>query len=445
MTATTTRQGVPARSAAARPKRGTLNTLRRTRVILAIGAVLFGAIGAVTVQSRSDGAQDALKHSGELAEQATTLYQKLSDADATAATIYLHTGPPPVGQIKQYEDDLKAAGDALTALTAEAHGAADTKAAIKTIAEELPTYVEEMGYARSISTYGFPLGTRYLVNASLLMQQGDPTVPGDKGILAAANNLVVTESANLVAAQDQASAFPFVEAGAAAVLLAALLYAQIAEKNRTRRVLNLGLVGATAGLVLSALWLGAAFGVQNGQISLAKKNGSAQIAALSSAQVQSLKARTDEMLTLVGRGTANDKEVDYQHVEPALATLLKSADQQATDTSGDQLARKAINDATAWNLAHTKLRDADNKNDYGAAVASALGDPPNDSTTADAAFQALQDDLDKAIQHAQAGFQKHSQSAYDAVTGAAIGMALLALLMAGAIVAGRGRRISEYQ
>ena len=369
MTATTTRQTAPVRPAAPRPRRGTLNTLRRTRVILAIGAVLFGAIGAVTVQSRGDGAQDALKHSGELAKQATTLYQKLSDADATAATIYLHTGPPPVEQIRQYETDLTAASDALTALTAEAHGAADSKADIKTIADELPTYVEEMGYARSISTYGFPLGTRYLVNASLLMQQGDPTVPGDKGILTSANNLVATESANLVAAQDKASAFPYVEAGAAAVLLAALLYVQIAEKNRTRRLLNLGLVGATAGLVLSALWLGAAFGVQNGQISAAKKNGSAQIAALSSAQVKSLKARTDEMLTLVGRGTANDKELDYKKVQPDLADVLRSADQKATDVPGDQLARKAIDDATAWNMAHVKLRDADDKNDYTAAVA----------------------------------------------------------------------------
>jgi hypothetical protein len=57
----------------------------------------------------------------------------------------------------------------------------------------------------------------------------------------------------------------------------------------------------------------------------------------------------------------------------------------------------------------------------------------------------LQVDLDKAIDHAQAGFQKHSQSASDAVVGAAIGLAVLGLLMAAAIVVGLGRRISEYQ
>src|SRR5207245_29118 len=135
-------------------------------------------------------------------------------------------------------------------------------------------------------------------------------------------------------------------------------------RNRTRRVLNLGLVGATAALVLSALWLGAAFGVQNGEVSMAKKNGSDQVAALATAQVQSLQGRTDEMLTLVGRGTANDRETDYANVaQPGLAASLKTADARATDHQGDQLARQAINDAAHWNDAHLKLRTADRQND----------------------------------------------------------------------------------
>jgi hypothetical protein len=445
MSITTTRHTAPAQSSAQPPKRGTLSRLRRTRVVLAIGAVIFGAIGAVTVQSRADGAHDALNHSGPLTRQATVLYQKLSDADATAATLYLTTGAVPVKTLHNYEQDLKDAADALTALTAEAHGAADSADDIKKISDGLPGYIEDIGFARSLSDYGFPLGTRYLISASNLMQ-GDPDVKDDTGIIGAAQRLVDTESRNLVTAQGRASAFPAVEAGAAAILLAALLYVQSAEKNRTRRILNLGLVTSTAALVLSALWLGAVFGVQNGQVSMAKKDGSDQVAVLATAQVRSLQARTDEMLTLIGRGTANAKDVDYlTKAEPGLAASLQSAVARATDQQADQLARKAINDATAWNIAHTNLRLADLKNDYQAAVASALGDPPNDSTTADAAFKALQIDLDSAIGHAQAGFQKHSQSAADAVTGAAIGMAALGLLMAGAVVAGLGRRISEYQ
>src|SRR5512139_2694989 len=199
MTATTTRQPAPVRPAAQQPsKRGTLTRLRRIRVVLAISAVIFGAIGAVTVQSRADGAHDALKHSGELSRQATILYQKLSDADATAATLYLHTGPAPVDQIRQYEDDLKAASDALTALTAEANGASDAKADIAMISENLPVYVEEIGNARSISNYGYPLGTRYMVNASMLMQGVHTASQNVAGVLDAANRLVDTEAGNLV-------------------------------------------------------------------------------------------------------------------------------------------------------------------------------------------------------------------------------------------------------
>ncbi len=91
------------------------------------------------------------------------------------------------------------------------------------------------------------------------------------------------------------------------------------------------------------------------------------------------------------------------------------------------------------------MRQADQKNDYQAAVNSALGDPAAGPANADKSFRALQTDLDAAIVHAQQGFQTHSKAAADATLGAEAGMAVLALAMAGAIVAGLGRRISEYQ
>jgi hypothetical protein len=74
---------------------GNLGRLRRTRVILAVAAVLFGAAGAWTVQQRSAGAHDAATHSGPLAIQSVKLYRALSDADATAATAYLSAGQEP--------------------------------------------------------------------------------------------------------------------------------------------------------------------------------------------------------------------------------------------------------------------------------------------------------------------------------------------------------------
>jgi hypothetical protein len=426
-------------------RHGSLTRLRRVRVVLAISALVFGVIGAWTVQMRSDGAHDALKHSGPLTQQATKLYHALSDADASAATLYLHTGPVPTDLLNRYKQDLVDASDALAAVTAEANGAKDSAADLKTIADKLPTYSEDMGYARSISNYGFPLGTRYLILASNLMQ-GDPAHPEIQPILGAAKNLVDTESRNLVGAEDKSSAFPAVEIVAAVALLAALLFVQAAENRRTRRLLNPGLVAATAALVLSMGWLLAAFAVQGNEVSMAKKQGADQVRILATAQVQSLQARTDEMLTLVGRGTANDKEVDYvTNAELGLGASLHRADAAATDVQSDTLARKAISDEAAWLTAHRKLRADDQQNNYDAAVNSALGEPPNDATTANANFQALQKDLDAAMGHAQVGFQTHSQSASDAVVGAVIGMGVLALAMAGAIVAGLGRRISEYQ
>jgi hypothetical protein len=447
MTATTVHHAAPKQPPTTKPpaRHGSLTRLRRVRVVLAISALVFGVIGAWTVQSRSDGAHDALKHSGPLTQQATKLYHALSDADASAATVYLHTGPVPTDLLDRYKQDLIDASDALSAVTAEANGATDSAADLKTIADNLPTYSDYMGYARSISNYGFPLGTRYLILASNLMQ-GDPARPEITPILGAAKNLVDTESRNLVAAEDKSSAFPTVETVAALLLLAALLYVQVAEKRRTRRVLNPGLVAATAALVLSAGWLLAAFAVQGDEVSMAEKQGADQVRILATAQVQSLQGRTDEMLTLVGRGTANDKETDYtKKVEPALAGSLASANSAATDGRGAQLSATAKADEARWHKAHQDLHAADVRNDYQAAVNAALGDNVPDDANASKAFTALQSDLDAAIVHAQTGFQTHSQSAYDALVGAEIGMGVLALAMAGAIVAGLGRRISEYQ
>jgi hypothetical protein len=416
-----------------------LGRLRRVRVVLTVSALLFGLAGVWTVQNRSDGAHDATSHSGLLTAQVEQLYHKLSDADATAATAYLHTGLEPANLRQQYVTDLSQATDALTKATAVAAGASDSSADLNTISQNLPTYVGEIESARDNNRQGFPLGARYLNLASQLMQ---------KTILPAAQHLNRTESDNLAAAESKSTALPWLEIGVGVLFLLALLLVQRSETRRTHRLLNPGLVAATIGVALSALWLVGAFLVEDSQVGRAQTDGSNQVGTLSQAQIASLRARSDEMLTLVGRGSAPDKEAAYKNAdEPTLASLLEAANAEATDGFSTAQAAKAVTDETAWHKAHDQLRALDDANDYpGALQSAALSDKAKDgSPSADADFKALQADLDAAIGHAQSSFQTHSKSAAGDLFGAEPGMAVLGLLIAAGIVMGLGRRISEYQ
>ena len=242
------------------------------------------------------------------------------------------------------------------------------------------------------------------------------------------------------------------------LLLAALVVVQVRESRRTHRTFNVGLLGATAALVAAFAWTGVDVAVQNSHEDNARKRGSDQVSALATARILSLQARTDEMLTLVGRGTADDKETDYAGVtaasgahtpgtEELLAADLHDAYRLATDTAGKQLASTAEADESAWHAEHQALRGADQQNQYQKAVDSALGqhgfaDP---KPSAAKSFTALQSDLDRAMKHAEDSFQAEAEAGSAALAGLEIGLEILALAMAAAVVRGMGRRIAEYQ
>ncbi|ACU71077.1 secreted protein [Catenulispora acidiphila DSM 44928] len=422
--------------------------LVRLRASLAVGALLFGAAGIIGTQVRADGADDAKAHSGVMIQQAEQLYHSLSDADATSTTIYLHVGEAPADLLGTYNSDLQKAQAALLAATNEAGDDAAAKKALGAVASQLPQYVKLNATAAANNLLGYPVGFRYLTQASNLMQGT---------ILPAAQSLTDTEAKNLASAEDTAKQFPFLMTVFGVLLLFALLMVQVRESRRTNRVFNVGLLAATAALVLSFAWTGIDVTVQNGHEDDARKRGSDQVSALATARILSLQARTDEMLTLVGRGTADDKETDYAGVtaasgthtpgtEELLAAKLHDAVGIATDDTGKNLAQHAASDESSWHTLHLALRASDAQNQYQKAVDSALGqhDFAAPKPSAAASFTALQADLDQAIKHAEASFQSEADSGASALAGLEIGLGLLALAMAAAVLRGLGRRIAEY-
>lgn len=429
------------------PGQRTDRRLVRTRAVLAAGALLFGAAGIISTQVRADGADDAKSHSGVLIVQAEQIYHKLSDADATSTTIYLHVGEAPADLLTRYDDDLQKAQTAVLAATKEAGDDAAATAALGEIAAKLPQYVQLNATAAANNLLGYPVGFRYLIQASNLMQNT---------ILPAAQNLTDTEARNLASAENTAEQFPWLMVGVGVLVLGALLVVQVRESRRTNRVFNLGLLGATAALVVSLAWAGVAMTAQNKHENDARKRGSDQVSTLATARILSLQARTDEMLTLVGRGTADDKERDYagttakdkSHTpgtEDFLAAALQQATKLATDDTGRKLAAAAANDESTWHRQHQDLRAFDQNNQYQKAVDSALGQ--NDfagKASAFASFTALQADLDRAIKGAETSFQTEASDGAGALAGLEIGLGVLALAMAAAVLRGLGRRIAEY-
>lgn len=422
--------------------------LVRLRAALAAGALLFGVVGIIGTQVRADGADDTKSHSGVLIQQAEQLYHSLSDADATSTTIYLHVGEAPPDLLATYNSDLQKAQAALLAATNEAGDDTAAKDALGAVASQLPQYVKLNATAAANNLLGYPVGFRYLTQASSLMQGT---------ILPAAQKLTDTEAKNLASAENTAKQFPWLMIAVGVVLLIVLLVVQVRESRRTNRAFNVGLLGATAGLVLSLVWAGADMTVQNSHEDAAAKRGSNQVSALATARILSLQARTDEMLTLVGRGTADDKETDYAGVtapdgahtpgtEELLVQELQNAGELATDDSGKTLARAAATDEAAWHKQHQDLRAFDQQNQYEKAVDSALGQHDFAAPQASAAksFTALQSDLDQAIKHAEASFTSEASDGAGALAGLQIGLGVLALLMAAAAAQGLGRRIAEY-
>ena len=447
--------GGPAKPAGPRTDR----RLVRLRAALAAGALLFGAVGIIGIQVRADGADDAKSHSGVMIQQAEQIYHSLSDADATSTTIYLHVGEAPADLLNAYNTDLQKAQTAILAATKEAGDDTAAVQALNQIATQLPQYVKLNATAAANNLLGYPVGFRYLLQASNLMQGTSGTATSaPTGILPWAQVLTDTEAKNLSHAESTAKQFPVLMLAVGVLLLAALIVVQVRESRRTNRTFNLGLLGATAALVVAFAWTGADVTVQNSHEADARSRGSDQVSALATARILSLQARTDEMLTLVGRGTADDKETDYAGVtaadgthtpgtEDLLANDLRAAAVLATDRTGKDLADAAVTDEAAWKTRHQALRGFDQQNQYQKAVDSALGqhDFADPEPSAAKSFTALQSDLNQAIKHAEDSFQSEADAGAGALAGLEIGLGVLALAMTAAVVRGLGRRIAEYQ
>lgn len=433
----------PATTAAPAGRIGELRELSRTTpgvlivftVAAVLASVLVGLFTAVSVQSRARTLDDLAQRSGPLSVAAQDIYRSLSDADATANSAFLSGGQEPADVRARYEADIAQAEAALAVAVAarEPADVVDPKSPLAVLSGKLSVYTGLVETARANNHQGLPVGAAYQREASHLMRTQ---------LLPAAESLYNAEVAGRTDDQDSAGAFPWVEVVLGLILLAVLFLAQRFVRQRTRRRLNIGLLVATGAALISLVWvLVASIGVM-GNVNASEENGSAQADVLSQARVAALKARGDETLTLVARGSGDEYEADYEKVRANLGDLLGQADSLASDSSVTDNVRAATDAEKSWHTVHGAIRDADTDGDYEKAVALTIG---ADENGAAAHFDRVDESLRSAIATTNDAFESEVSQASNALTGTVLGVIVLALIAAIGAVSGIWQRLKEYR
>jgi len=401
-------------------------------VVLALAAVIVGAVTATGAAQRASLIGSVRSDSGPLVIAAQSLYRSLSDADATAAAAFLSAGAEPPALRTRYLGDVNTAAADLTAVSTSRADTAD----VRKLAAGLPVYTGLVETARADNRLGLPLGAAYLREASGQMRDV---------LLPAAQALYQALTSQLADDRDSAAEFPWLAIPLGILLLLGLVRAQMLLTRRTHRILNPGLLAATLATVAALLWVSVSYASATVALHSGAAEGSQQVEVLANARIDALRARADEALTLVARGNDPTFDTDYAAVTKQLGGphgLLATA----LAGSNDPRVRADIRDAqtafAAWQAEDSAMRSADSQGRYPTAVAATIGTGKGD---APALFGRVDTALGAGIDAANARFQSESANAADASSGVAAAVIVLTVIALAGIVIGYQRRIAEYR
>lgn len=434
--------------------------LRLIGAVLAVLVIAFGAVTAWQESDRSAAADSVLHRSQPLSADAASIYRSLADANTAAASGFLTGGQEPADLRERYQDDMDRAAEKLANAAANSKGSTTSAAQIAKLNRLLPEYAERIQTARDNNRQGLPLGGAYLRNANDLMQNE---------MLPVAEELYDAEKARLDSDYADAKSYPWVAIFLGLVALGALVWAQRRNYRRTNRVLNHGLATATAATTVVLLWLSVGHTLAWSALSDSYDNGIRSLNVLNDARISTLRARSDENLTLVARGaetvTKEGKDKGKDAYDVSFIKLMKSLDGgrgdrlegsldkalALGDDEGDAPVKAAMDAVEAWQKRHTAAREADTQGDYETALARVIGGKDSKGKLIEKkdatgeCFDVADKALDQALALEKQDFLSAAEDGRGAMTGLPIGAAVLAVLAAAGAVLGIGRRLSEYR
>jgi hypothetical protein len=409
-------------------------------LLLVVGAIVFGAFAARAVSARSQASHSVASDTEPLLIAAEGLYAALSDADATAATTFLTGGLEAPARRERYLGDLRAASGQLTTLARQAGSSAQTLAAIRTLATQLPVYSGLVETARADNRQGFPVGAAYLRQASTLMREQ---------LLPAANRLYEVEARRL-SGDYRSGAY----AGALLALIAVtcamlglLAAIQVRFTRLTHRIFNVPMALATVTVFALGVWtiLGL-IGEQNA-LGRAQRSGSDPVQVLSAARILALRAQGDEGLALVARGGGEASLRDFDVVTRRLGSSGESASlfgaaAAIARRSGSAATIDRLSESFAQYLAvHRRVVALETNGRFNDAVRLAVGPSAKQLSLSDASNSGLAQQI-SAAQHRFAGAAGDATSA---LGGLWLAIPLLTVLFAALALYGTQQRLGEYR
>ncbi|MGW1722952.1 hypothetical protein ACWCQK_08505 [Streptomyces sp. NPDC002306] len=415
--------------------------LRVIGALLALLVVAFGAVTAWQMTDRTAAADDVLHKSQPLTSAAADIYRSLADANTAASSGFLAGGQETAASRDRYETDIDTAAAKLVTAAANSDPGSPAAATIAKLNTLLPEYKGLVERARTYNRQGFPVGGAYLRYANEKMQHE---------MLPAAQDLYTKENRRLSDDYARATPYPWAAIALGVLVLAALAWAQHRNYRRTNRVLNHGLVAATATATVVLLWLAVGHTVARAQLDASYDHGVRSLTVLHDARIASLKARGNENLTLVARGAETVKvgteqvdayDHDFTEDMDTLGKGLAEAEKLADDKDGATPVTSAVANMTEWKKRHTAAREQDENGNYQQALDQVIG---GKGATGEC-FDSVDDNLALAITHEQGEFRQAAGDGLGAMTGLPTGAAVLAVLGATGAVLGIGRRLSEYR
>lgn len=410
--------------------------LGAARALLLVMCVVAGGAGVSTAFTKVDVARVITHHTQPLSAHAVAMYRALADADATAAREFL--APSERGKAEarvQYDDAVKRAAAGLTGAGQRVAPQSLSADRIAVITEQLPVYTALVERARAEKDVA------RLREASAGMQST---------ILRQVEGLLRDESARLDRQYRQVGALPAIALGAGALCLGTLLLVQGFVFRKTKRVLNLGLVLATAAVAVAVLWWAVAFSLARPKLQSSERRTATVTAALGQGQIAARQARASELRAVASVVTRSDEdsfEANMQILargvgtEESLGGALGAARRFAADPTARKQVEAAVDHAMAWVKAHDEVR-ALVSTDRSRAVTIALSREPGGAADA---FEKLDAALSQAVDDQGRAFRRDIASARAALAGLVPGTGVLAVVAAIAGGRGLGRRLAEYR
>lgn len=403
---------------------GTPGRMRMLAAACALGCAVFGVLAFVAASSRASALATVRSDAAQLV-RVQAIRTNLVLADANLTNSFLVGGLEVPAARSAYERGIAAASTVLADASGDIAGDAPALARVNDVISKYTGLVES---ARADNRLGYPLGAAYLRQATgVLHNVALPTL----------ERLGRTEQTRIAHSYaDSAHAMSWLLIGLPTAVVV-LVISQVWLARRTRRLLNLPMVGATAGVIVVGAVLIGAMAWSQGKATDTRANAYFATIELTTARIDAFDAKSAESLTLVARGSGQSYEASFTDLAANATVLLDDA--ASRGGGGEQTASAAF---SAYDRVHAKIRTADDNGDWDRAVRLATGSAGTDSN---AAFSHFDASSAQALARRSAQLRDDLGSARSPLTPLAWVALVIGLAAAAGCIRGMSMRLREYR